>query len=84
MLERNWKKIKIISIIGVGIIVLSIYLYLILTSKTSIPYQEIITLPVSGIELPYWLLMGLGIILLPGFAVGIMYEILDKIEEKKF
>ena len=84
MLKKNWEKIKVISIVGAGAVTFVAYLYSVLTPKTSISYSEVITLPVSGISLPYWLLMGLGFILLPGLAIIIVYEILDRIEDKKF
>lgn len=84
MLKKNWEKIKVFSIVGAGAVTFAAYLYSVLTPKTSISYSEVITLPVSGISLPYWLLMGLGFILLPGLAVIIVYEILDRIEDKKF
>ena len=65
-----------------GIIVFVLYLHSVLTVNPTISYKEMITLPVSGISLPYWLLTGIGFALLPGFAMLIVYEMLNKINRK--
>lgn len=80
MIQKHWSKLKISLCIITTILVFSLYLYTNITG-TTMNTNEIITLPVSGISMPYWLLISIGYILLPGFSTLIMYEILDKIEE---
>lgn len=77
-----WKicKITITSIVAIGVLV--IYSYLSMRVNVTIPSNEIITLPVSGISMPYWLLNALGYILLPGFFALIVYSFIDKLEER--
>lgn len=77
-----WKicKVTITSIVAISILV--IYSYLSMRSNVTIPSNEIITLLVSGISMPYWLLNALGNILLPGFFALIVYSFIDKLEER--
>lgn len=84
MLKNNWKKVETITSVIIGIVVFVLYLYSVLTTKPIMPYNNIITLPVTGISMPYWLLTGLGFIILPGFTGLLFYDVLDKIKEKCF
>ena len=82
MKEKNWKEIRMIITVCTGIIVFVLYLHSVLTVNPDISSNEIITLPVSGINIPYWLLSGMGFILLPFFSMLIVYEVLNKIKMK--
>ena len=82
MKEINWKKIRMIITVCTGIIVFVLYLHSVLTVNPAISSKEMITLPVSGINMPYWLLSGMGIVLLPCFSMLIVYEVLNKINMK--
>ena len=84
MLKNNWKKVEIITSVVLGIVVFGFYLYSVLTIKPIMPYHDIITLPVTGVSMPYWLFTGLGFIILPGFTGLLLYSLLDKIKEKCF
>ena len=82
MIQRQWKKIKISICILVAVVVFSLYLYASITGTPLMDNNEIITLPTSGVSMPYWLFNILGHILLPGFCTLIVYSILNKIEER--
>lgn len=82
MIQKHWKKIKISICILVAIGVFALYLYASITGTPLMDSNEMITLPTSGISMPYWLFNILGYILLPGLCTLIVYSILDKIEEQ--
>ena len=82
MIQKHWKKIKMFICIITAIIVFSLYLYSNIIGVPVMNSNEIITLPTSGISMPYWLFNALGYILLPGFCSLIVFSILDRIEER--
>ncbi len=61
------------------IVTFGVYMYHTITTPPTMSYNEIITLPTTGIPMPYWLLIGLGFVLLPLFNCLITTTILEKI-----
>lgn len=82
MIQKHWKELKLSITILTAIIVFGLYLYAELTGTPLMESKEIITLPTTGVSMPYWLFNFLGYILLPSFCALIMFALLDKIEEK--
>ena len=82
MIKKHWKKLKISLTILTAIVVFCLYLYAGLTGTPLMENNDTITLPTSGVSMPYWLFNFLGYILLPSFCALIMFALLDKIEEK--
>jgi hypothetical protein len=73
------KKIKILYLFVV-LLTFLIYISFIIINSNQINYNEIITLPKSGIKMPCWLLIDLGYILVPSFSCLLLNFIIDKIE----
>lgn len=82
MIQKHWKELKLAITILTAIIVFGLYLYDELTGTPLMESNEIITLPTTGVSMPYWLFNALGFILLPSFCGLIAFSILDKIEER--
>lgn len=82
MIQKHWKELKLSITILTAIIVFGLYLYAELTGTPLMESKEIITLPTTGVSMPYWLFNFLEYILLPSFCALIMFALLDKIEEK--
>lgn len=79
-MQKN--KCKLITLIITGVVVFGIYLSLVIINKTNIAYNDTVTLPVIGISMPYWLLLVIDSITVPGLSVLIMNDILDRISKK--
>lgn len=79
-MQKN--KCKLITLIITGVVVFGIYLSLVIINKTNIAYNDTVTLPVTGISMPYWLLLVIDSITVPGLSVLIMNDILDRISKK--
>lgn len=75
-------KFKIVIYIITTICTLAIYTFLFITRYSTLPINEIITLPISGISMPYWLLAASGFILMPAFMCAIVDTLMQKKETK--
>lgn len=74
-------KRKTVNIILYSIVALStfgVYTYITITKTPIMAYNEIITLPTTGLRLSYGTLTALGYILIPAFACLILTAILEK------
>lgn len=80
MIRKHWKEVKIITYIVVAIGVFCLYLHQTITTPPIMEYNEIITLPVTGVMMPFWLFTGLGFLLMPGFTCLLASGIFEKIE----
>lgn len=74
------KTINTIMYAVVIIVTFGVYLYHTITTPPVMGYNEIITLPTTGVPMPYWLFIGLSFIVLPAFACLILTAILEKLD----
>lgn len=58
-------------------ITILIYFYLVV-NYSLIGYNDIVMLPLSKIPMPYWLLAGLGFIIIPGLICLSINDIIEK------
>ena len=79
---KKFLKAKIIITIICGILIFGICLNVGLEETSLINSNEWVTLPMTGISMPYWLLISIGYILLPLICSIKVYSALEFIEQK--
>lgn len=63
MIKKYWKHLKLIVTILPGLLLFGIYLYASSETPSLMSSNEFITLPTTGISMPYWLFNFLGYII---------------------
>lgn len=79
MISHRRKTINIILYSIVALSTFGVYSYITFTRPPIMDYNEIITLPTTGLPISYGVLTALGFILMPGFACLILTGILEKL-----
>ena len=82
MSKQKRNNMRIVILVITGAIVFSVLLYFVITRANRESFNESITLPVTGISMPYWLLVGIDFIICPAFAMAAINELLNKLTDK--